>query len=478
MKDLLQAKSYSFTYANDEKPSLNNINLTIYKGEVILLTGNSGCGKSTLIKAMNGLIPNLVEGTTSGSFALLQKEVKDTEMFDISKNVGSVFQNPRSQFFTTNTTSELVFAMENFGYSREEMQHSLERRSKQFHLSNLLDRNIYTLSSGERQLLALACANSLDEQILLFDEPSANLDYGHAMKLNRFIKDLKQKGYTILIADHRFYYLNDVLDRVFLLEDGNLTIFESVQAFKDSTYPTRSFSPFDECLKTQTATHTNKVVEVSNVCYKNILKDVSFDLYDHEICVLVGTNGAGKSTLARLLSSSIKQDSGSIKQEKRPFYIAQDADYQLFGSSVYDELCLTTKDIDETTILNTLDRLELLKLKDKHPFDLSGGEKQRLQIGLATLSDAPLLIFDEPTSGLDVNRMKMVCNEIKKLQANASILVITHDYEFIMEVAQRVMYLHNNTVERDFQLDSSTMQTLQSIFIEMEQETVFKEETL
>ncbi len=478
MKPLLQAKNYSFQYKECDQYALQNINFEIYAKEVILLTGNSGCGKSTLLKAINGLIPHLVEGTITGSLTIDNKEIKDSTMFELSKHIGSVFQNPRSQFFTTNTTSELVFPLENFGYSKQAMQASLDNVCKEFNIDSYLNRNIYTLSSGERQQLALASASVTNPKIYLFDEPSANLDVSYAMKLNQVIKHLKDKGHTIMIADHRFYYLHDIVDRIFLLDQGRIATYEGVTTFQQSPYPTRSFDFLNIPLQSEPTKRTNKIATISHLTYQPILEDLSFDLYENEITVLVGKNGAGKSTLARLLCHTIKPTSGTIQIKDRPFYIAQDADYQLFGSSVLDELALTNNDVSEETLCKTLDAFSLLPLKNRHPFDCSGGEKQRLQIALATLSKAPLLIFDEPTSGLDYDRMQLVCTQIKKLKQHASILIITHDYEFMMEVAQRVLYLENHRIKQDFLLDQSSLQTCKTIFEKMAFETIEMEEKI
>lgn len=472
VQKIMRSESLSFSY-KDSSEGISDINFEINKGEVILLTGNSGCGKSTLLKCMNGLIPAIVEGELSGNLFINEKNYGGLKMHELNKEIGSVFQNPRSQFFTDNTTSELVFPMENYGWSKSEMQEKLSELVKTFCLEKLLDKNIFILSSGERQLVALASALTMNQNVVLFDEPSANLDYGNAMHLGEIVSWLKSCGKTVVIADHRFYYLNGIIDRVFFMENGRLRIYESEKAFKKSGYDTRSFDifsldvPFSKKLNLH---ETISCAVMKDVSYKNILSGVNLELKKGEVTVLVGSNGAGKTTLAKLLCRSIKPDSGTVKTNVLPFFIMQDPDYQLFGTSVENELSLVKKDSEK--ISATLEYLGLSQYKDAHPFELSGGQKQRLQIGMAMLCDQELIIFDEPTSGLDVSSMQKVSGEIVSLREKSSVLVISHDYEFIRHVADRIIYLDKGKIERDFILSSQTLGELNEIFNKMQKDSV------
>ena len=463
---VLQAEDLTFSYMDSDE-GIKNVNFEIKKGEVVLLTGNSGCGKSTLLKCLNGLIPAITEGHLSGKLAINGKDYSNLKMHELNSDIGSVFQNPRSQFFTDNTTSELVFPMENYGWSKSQMEKKLAQLTEEFGLENLLDKNIFILSSGERQMIALASALTMNQNVVLFDEPSANLDYGNAMKLGRIIERLKADGMTVIVAEHRFYYLNGIIDKVFFMENGELTVYNSERAFKKSSYDTRSFDLFSldvpylfKLPKTQE--RIKPVAELQGAGFKNILKDVNLKLYKGEITVLVGCNGAGKTTLAKLLCKTYKPDHGKVITSSLPFFIMQDPDYQLFGTSVKNELSLVKKvpqQIDEC-----LEYLGLGKFKDSHPFELSGGQKQRLQIGMAMLCDRDLIVFDEPTSGLDVSSMEKVSDEIIKLRERSSVLVISHDYEFIRHVADRIIFLEDGKIQKDFVLDASTVGELNQIF--------------
>ncbi len=465
---IISAKNLCFAYESSVDNNLKDISFDIYQGEVILVSGNSGSGKSTLLKCINGLIPHMIDGEYKGSVEVDGKIVENTSIHALSESIGTVFQNPRSQFFTTNSTAELVFAMENFGKSKSFMENEIEALTKEFGLDELLNRDIYQLSSGERQLLAIACSKTMNQKIMLFDEPSANLDYGNAMKLSRIITKLKASGVTVIVSDHRFYYLSGIIDRVLLMNDGALTIYDSEQSFIDSSYNTRSFNLFDMDIADRIVEpYDNEVASIENLSFKNVLDNVNLKLYKNEVVALVGVNGVGKTTLSRLLTKALKPSKGVVNMDSFPYYIMQDSDYQLFGSSVLGEFKLMPEAIDNEDIMLVLKSLGLDKLIDVHPFELSGGQKQRLQIAISCLMNRDLIIFDEPTSGLDVSSMKSVTDEVLNLSNNSSILVISHDYEFIRNVASRVVYLDEKTVKEDFLLAGNVCR-LNSIFKDME----------
>ena len=232
---VVEGKNISFQY-QDSKEGIQDVHFALQPGEIILVTGNSGSGKSTFLKCLNGLIPRVVEGALQGEILLNDQNTKDMSMAEISRHISSVFQNPRSQFFTTNTTSELVFSMENYGCKNDAMEAQLPRVTTLLQIQKLLNRDIFQLSGGERQMVAIASAMMLGQKIILLDEPSANLDYHNTYVFRALVEKLKQEGYTVLIADHRFYYLDGLINRVFLFDEGKMHIFDSEETFKQSNY--------------------------------------------------------------------------------------------------------------------------------------------------------------------------------------------------------------------------------------------------
>lgn len=466
---IMAADTYGFTYSEQRTPALQDVTFAAAPGEVILIAGDSGSGKSTLLKSLNGLIPEIVKGRLTGQRFLNDQDMTNLSIDAVSRMVGTVFQNPRSQFFTLDATSEMVFAMENYGFSRQTMRARLTSLQKTLPITGLMNREIYGLSSGERQLLALATAMVLNPDVLLFDEPSANLDYHNAMALGPLIRKLKAMGKTVLVADHRYFYLGGVIDRVFALADRRLTVFESEAAFRRSSWNTRGFDLF--ALDTPCrggAPRGDPVAEVCELRKWSVLRGVSLRFYTGEIAAVVGVNGVGKSTLAKLLTGSLRPDGGTVRTDDLPFYVMQDADYQLFGTSVAGELEIGRSRLSAAQKKAALQPLDLWPYRSTHPFNLSGGEKQRLQIAAASLSEATLIIFDEPTSGLDAQAMSRVAAAISDLADRKAVLVISHDYAFIRMVADRVIHLKDGRVARDFPLTPAAFGDLNQIFKEME----------
>lgn len=220
---MIQLKNINFCYAGGENAGrLEQINLEIPDGQVVLLCGRSGCGKTTLTRLVNGLIPNYYEGELTGEVLLNGKNISRLPLYETAKYVGSVFQNPRTQFFTVDSTSELAFGCENQGLPESEITHRVKSTAVQFDMEDLLGKNIFRLSGGEKQKIACASISVSDPPIIVLDEPSSNLDQSATEDLCRMIRVWKQQGKTILIAEHRLYYLKELIDRVLYLNDGRI----------------------------------------------------------------------------------------------------------------------------------------------------------------------------------------------------------------------------------------------------------------
>lgn len=465
---MLEFKDVSFTYKNSNNKVLDRVNFKINKGECILLTGVSGSGKSTLIHLMNGLIPTLYEGQLEGEILFKNKDLKDIESYDISKNIGYVSQDPRGHFFTTNTTSELVFSMENYGIPLNEMKKKYSELVNLLELEKLVDKNIIYISSGERQKIAIGCSLSLEPEIIILDEPSSNLDFHMTKKLNQLIEKLKTKGYTIIIAEHRMYYIQDLIDRVFVINNGKV-IEKTISDLKSNNeVPLRSLDIFNLELENISCKNKELLMEINNITYKNILSNITTTVYKGDVIGLIGKNGVGKTTLLRLLSNIMKPNKGKVVGKVVPFLVMQDMDYQFFTESVESEMKFGSADNDLEKINSLLMKLGLTEFKDKIPFELSGGQKQRLLIAISALANVNLLMFDEPTSGLDYVNMTKVSGILKDLSKNSALIVATHDIEFLYKTCNRVVYLDDKVIKEDFYLNLENKKKVNNIFINME----------
>jgi len=219
---MIDFKNVSFEY-EDGTGIIKDLNLNIKKGEVILLCGESGCGKSTLIRMINGLIPSYYKGELKGTVTVNGLDTRNAQLHELAKYVASVFQNPKTQFYNVDSTEEMVFSLENRGVSREKMEERLNQTVEKLKMDNLLGRNLFKMSGGEKQKVACACADTSDADIIVLDEPSSNLDLHTIRELQEIIEVWKKEGKTVVIAEHRLYYVLPIADRVLI----NINIHKS-----------------------------------------------------------------------------------------------------------------------------------------------------------------------------------------------------------------------------------------------------------
>ena len=225
-----------FNYATqNDAAAINDVSFQVRKGECLLLTGLSGCGKTSILRLLNGLIPRYYEGALSGNILIGRKNIVNLPIYEVSKKAATVFQNPKSQFFNLDTTSEILFFLENTGTPFDLMRERLGEIASFLHIEHLLDRNIFNLSGGEKQMIAIASALASDTDIILFDEPTSNLDVFYIEKIAQVLRKLKAAGKTIIISEHRLYFLKDIIDRALILKDGKIAHSLSAAEFAGLT---------------------------------------------------------------------------------------------------------------------------------------------------------------------------------------------------------------------------------------------------
>ncbi|MCR5082673.1 MAG: energy-coupling factor ABC transporter ATP-binding protein [Parasporobacterium sp.] len=461
---MIEIKKCTCTYASaPEHKAIKNIDLKIDDGEFVLLTGGSGCGKTTILRLLNGLIPHFYEAEIQGEVFIDGALANESSLYELSKKIGTVFQNPRAQFYTCDVKSELAFGCENQGIPEEEILSRMDSSVKKFSLENLIERSMFELSGGEKQQIACASIDTENTKIILLDEPSANLDYEAMERLKEIIRIWKVEGKTIVISEHRTAYLWDLCDKVVVMEEGRVKrIFsekEKAQLSEENVKELgiRSFknsSPFDSNL--QNIVEGDDIMEFKNYRYaykkgSRVFEKDSIKFAKGEITALIGHNGVGKSTLLNCLCG-IRKCKGELvfdgkvlgrkQRRNNTFMIMQDVSHQLFTDSVLEEVLIGMKEDDEEKALDILKMLDLEEAKDRHPQSLSGGQMQRVAIASALSVNCDIILLDEPTSGLDYRHMMDIADILKKLcNQGKTIIVATHDSEFIENCCSRKLVL-------------------------------------
>ena len=482
---MIKFNNASFTYKSKERQGgVFNISLSIEEGEFVLLTGESGCGKTTLTRLINGLSPEYYTGDLQGEVEINGEKVGQTSIQSLSKVVGSVFQNPKSQFFNVDSTSEIAFGLENMGVDRMEMRDRIGKVAYALNIHELLDRNLFNLSGGEKQKIACASTAVMEAPILVLDEPSSNLDIESIDDLKNILKYWKQQGKTIIIAEHRLYYLMDLVDRVIYMKDGRISKDYSIEEFKDISdkklHEMGLRSSHIPKFESKDIEYTNEIA-LDNFCvyYNKVvgLEINHLDLPRKHIIGILGKNGAGKSTFANCLCGIAEESTGIMTLEgksydskerlKKCFMVMQDVNHQLFTESVKEEILLSIENDEnkEEKVDEICKKLNLMDFIDCHPMSLSGGQKQRVAIASAIASDRTILILDEPTSGLDFKNMKEVSNEMMRLKEDGkTIFIITHDPELVECCCDYFMFMENGKAKWHGIKDEKNMGKIREFF--------------
>ena len=459
-----------------QNPVLNDISLQINQGDFAVIIGKSGSGKTSLLSLIKGGISTLQ--ITKGALTLFNTPANQLSAQSRAFDVGYLFQNPYHSVVCDTVWHELAFVAENMGLPPQEIHRRVAEISAFFHLEQQLYQPISQLSGGQLQAVALAAVCTGYPRLLLLDEPTSQLDPASARSLLQMVYRLNQElGITIVMVDHRLEDILPLCNRLVLMEKGRLMCSDSPQktsALMRQNPQVATLLPAaarlclnqsEVCLTTlqargqlQTHPHTvprfdtpqppkgNRLLYARDIwfCYSNtqppLLRGADVQLHQGEIQALVGQNGSGKSTLLYILNSALKPLEGKVRKNCATALLPQQVQLLFSYNTVQQELQKTGA--DTKIVQQIIDQLNLSPLLQQHPYDLSGGETQRLGIALMLCTGADILLMDEPTKGLDNCAKKQIGTLLQQLAAGGkSILLVTHDLDFAAATAHTVCQL-------------------------------------
>ena len=506
---MIELKDFSFQYKAQSEPTLKNLNLTIYKGEKVLIVGPSGSGKSTIGQCLNGIIPNIYKGTSSGQFLIQGKEAFDLSIYEKSHLVSTVLQDTDGQFIGLSVAEDLAFALENDMVDLGTMKERVQSWAERLDLMKLLDHRPQDLSGGQKQRVSLAGVLIDESPILLFDEPLANLDPKSGQDIIDLIDQIhEEQGTTTIIIEHR---LEDVLyrpvDRVILINQGQVlyngqpdellrTTLLAENGIREPLYLTtlrqlgqdidqlehldrledieltgvnRSI-PEASFTKTGETEELLKLEQISFAYQENhpILKNISLSIPKGQRLAIVGKNGAGKSTLAKAICGFITTEGQytsrgeDIKQEsvkeraERVGYVLQNPNQMISTNMIFDEVALglrlrgvSEEDIKER-VYQVLKTCGLYEFRKWPISALSYGQKKRVTIASILVLGPEILVLDEPTAGQDQRNYTEIMEFLDSLQEKGhTIVMITHDMQLMLDYSDRALVVSDGQILAD-----------------------------
>ena len=506
---MIELKDFSFQYKAQSEPTLKNLNLTIYKGEKVLIVGPSGSGKSTIGQCLNGIIPNIYKGTSSGQFLIQGKEAFNLSIYEKSHLVSTVLQDTDGQFIGLSVAEDLAFALENDMVELGTMKERVQSWAERLDLMKLLDHRPQDLSGGQKQRVSLAGVLIDESPILLFDEPLANLDPKSGQDIIDLIDQIhEEQGTTTIIIEHRLEdVLNRPIDRVILINQGQVlfngqpddllrTTLLAENGIREPLYLTtlrqlgQDISKLPHLDKVEKlplgdvsvdipTPHFEKGAEAEtilelghlNFAYREgqpILKDLSLTIPKGQRLAIVGKNGAGKSTLAKAICGFIQTEGtyfskgedikgDSVKERaERVGYVLQNPNQMISTNMIFDEVALglRLRNVPEAQIESRVHQaLKTCGLYEfrKWPISaLSYGQKKRVTIASILVLGPDVLVLDEPTAGQDQRNYTEIMDFLDELhQKGHTIVMITHDMQLMLDYSDRAVVVMDGQVLAD-----------------------------
>ncbi|QSX04857.1 ATP-binding cassette domain-containing protein [Sedimentibacter sp. zth1] len=506
--EAFKIENLSFAYPEQDKWALNEINLTIESGEFVTLCGKSGCGKSTLLKSLK---PSLAPyGEKHGLIYFKNRILGNVDLREQTSAIGYVLQNPDNQIVTDKVWHELAFGLENLGYDNKKIRLRVAEMASFFGIQEWFMKNVNELSGGQKQLLNLAAIMTMQPSVLILDEPTSQLDPIAAGDFLNTIKKINRDlGTTIILSEHRLEEVFPISDRIVVMDKGKiivnstpqntgkklkelnhdmfcamppsiricaevqnnlqtidypLTVKESRiwinELFKDKEIKKRSIEA-----KKVDFNSEEIVIDLKDVWFRyeknepDVVKDLSLKVAKGQIYAMAGGNGTGKSTALSIISGINKPYRGTVKIKGKN--IKKYTDKELFNEnlgvlpqnpqSIFVEMTVREELYemvsDDKIINEIIDLMEIKELLNMHPYDLSGGEQQKVAFAKVMLLKPKIILLDEPTKALDSHFKIKFADILKKLRAQgATILMVSHDIEFCAEYADMCSLFFNGSI--------------------------------
>jgi energy-coupling factor transporter ATP-binding protein EcfA2 len=467
---VVDIRELTFTYSGSDIPALDRINLKINRGEFLTITGASGCGKSTLALCLAGFIPYAYAGKMEGKVLIEGKDTGDYPAGGLSGIVGLVQQDPEAQLCTLTVRDEVAFGPENLRVSPEEIRERVSFALKAVGAEELTNRQVHTLSGGEKQRVAIASVLAMTPSLLILDEPTANLDPSCTGEVLRTLEKLrKEQEISIIVIEHRLEKLMPITDRLLIMEQGRIIKEILPREYREKYYSKRiGVREAPSCSDVEKAVQEH-LLTVKDLCVsyekKEILSGISFSASPGETIAVMGDNGSGKTTLLLALLGVVKFQEGTIclegedvtkhkvaKRAKEFGLIFQNPNHQIFENTVFKEAILPSRFLSpkapeeiEGIINQMLEEFGLKPYREKNPFTLSLGGKKRLTLVSVIAYHPRILILDEPLVGQDSERIDLLMGVLREHCARGGItLMVCHEPNVVNDCCQRVLFLEKS----------------------------------
>ena len=424
---LATVRRLSFAYPGEHE-ALCGVSLELEPGEVVALLGPSGGGKSTLLRALAGLVPHFHGGRFSGSVEVAGMDTRRVRPADLAGTVATLFQDPEDQVVFTRVGAEIAFGLENLGTPPARILPRASAALAAVGAAHLAERPVAELSGGELQRVCLASVLALEPRLLLLDEPTSQLDpEGAAIA----IELARESGAAVVVSEQRPERVLEACDRVLFVEEGRIREGE----------PPAAWLPREAVLPVAESTGA-AVCQLDAVSFAYdalpVVERTSMRVGRGEIVALVGPNGSGKTTLAKLATGLLEPQAGTVEREGRACYLSQDPGRYLVKERADEEVALAVGG-DLERACAALAQVGLAGFEDRHPRDLSSGERERLALAAVLVAEPDLLVLDEPTRGVDPPRKDELAALLRAQAPSRATLVVTNDHVFAAEVADRVI---------------------------------------